>query len=367
MTTESKPKNFPRVPDNLASIVKPEELVDIVEMSPLTLNDRRIFNILLGHAWNDMMEQDKHKISRKALAGYVDSNNQDIAASLRRLMSAIVQIRIPKNQNGKESIRQIALLGSNEIELQGTTIFYSFPPELKKIVANTKVFARIHTDVMFQLSSKYSLALYEFLQRRKNLQHINHEILSIDEVRGWFGIAPNKLKMFGHLNDKAIKPAVKEVSFLSEFEITAEPVKEGRGITHVKFTWTKKTDIGKQIAAVEELERHKAGRKARMDDAVESIVDAEKERKLDEFSSLKGFNSIGHFAKAFVTGKPVIRIPSSALEEAKKMCIWACTGWDIYAIEQEFIAYTEKKGEPIHNVGKAFVGFVAGKIKKPPR
>ncbi len=40
---EPQSKNFfPIVPDDLSSIVKPEELVDIVEMTPLTLQESMI-------------------------------------------------------------------------------------------------------------------------------------------------------------------------------------------------------------------------------------------------------------------------------------------------------------------------------------
>jgi len=34
------------------SLIKPAELVDIVEMTPLTLTDRRIYNLLIEHAWD---------------------------------------------------------------------------------------------------------------------------------------------------------------------------------------------------------------------------------------------------------------------------------------------------------------------------
>ena len=48
---------FPRVPESLDSIIKPEELVDIVEMTPLTLQDRRIYNLLIGNAWNSIFDR----------------------------------------------------------------------------------------------------------------------------------------------------------------------------------------------------------------------------------------------------------------------------------------------------------------------
>jgi len=145
---------FPKVPDDLSSIVKPEELVDIVEMSPLTLQDRRIYNLLIGNAWNSIFAQKEHVISRQELTKYVESNNQDIEASLRRLMSAIVVIKIRSNRNGKPTTRQMQLLAENDIEDRGP-ITYKFPDALVKIIKDTQIFARLHTKVMFQLSSKY--------------------------------------------------------------------------------------------------------------------------------------------------------------------------------------------------------------------
>ncbi len=349
--TESK---FPHLSNPDKSIIKPEELIDIVEMSPLTLNDRRIFNMLLGYAWNTITTEYTHRISRYDLVKYVDSKNQDVSGCLRRLMAAIVQIKIPSNRNGKEAIRQIALLGSNEIETNGSEVSYRFPPELIKIIENTAVFARIHTDVMFQLSSKYSLALYEFLQRRGNLKHIKYELLSIDELRGLFGVEKGKLTTFSNLNLKAIKPAVQEVSFLSDFEIQAEPIKTGRSVTHIKFSWARKTDIGKQISAVEELRRHKTGRKERMHNDVEAHINA------DEQPLTKGFTKFGTLTSQFMTQK--IQVPVQALEEGKHLVIASGSRKDIYKIEQEFLEYATQN--PPENIYGAFLGFVKLKINE---
>ena len=51
------------------SVVKPGELVDIVEMSPLTLADRRIYNLLLANAWDKLAEPVQHMISKRELQG----------------------------------------------------------------------------------------------------------------------------------------------------------------------------------------------------------------------------------------------------------------------------------------------------------
>ena len=354
----------PKVPDNLSSIIKPEELVDIVEMTPLTLHDRRIYNLLVGKAWNSLFSRDTHAISYRELTQYVNSHNQDIAASLRRLMAAIVQIKIRHNRHGRPSLRQIALLGSNEVETKGV-ITYRFPPELVKIIKDTQVFARLHTKVMFALTSKYSLTLYEFLQRRKNLKHVHWEVLTVSEVRGLLGIPSNKLKTFGHLNKYALQVATKEVSFLTDYEITAEPIRTGRMVTQVKFAWSKKTDLGEQIAAVEELERSQVGRKARMEGKVETVaMDGAALPSPDAGGTISDGSGKKKALPAPVS-RQSFRLSSTIMEKAKSIAQQAKTGWDIYAIEQQFYDYAQQKGMPDNPEG-AFLNFVRKKVKNPP-
>ena len=348
--------NFPKVPQDLSSIVKPEELVDIVEMTPLTLQDRRIYNLLIGHAWNNITSHSRHVISRQELTKYVDSNNQDIKASLRRLMSAIVIIKIRNNRNGNPSTRQIQLLGTNETEDHGGSIEYSFPEDLIKIIRNTQIFARLHTKVMFELSSKYSLALYEFLQKRKNLQYIHHEIISLEEARAFLGVSRSKLKSFGHFNNKALKPAVKEVSFLTEYEITAEPIRSGRAVSHIKFSWQKKTDIGAQIAAVEELERSKIGREARMKRETETITSSQIS------DSSHQAKHISDLLPGFEEQPKRLLVSPSAIEAARKLILASGKRLDVYALEDDFLRHSEKSSFTPDSVDGAFIGFVNKKI-----
>ena len=363
MSNQLQKSFFPSVPEDLSSIVKPEELVDIVEMTPLTLQDRRIYNLLIGNAWNSITTQKKHSITRQDLTKYVASNNQDIRASFRRLMSAIVVIKIRNNKNGKPATRQMQLLGTNEVEDDGSGIEYFFPEALIKIIQDTQIFARLHTKVMFELSSKYSLALYEFLQKRKNLQYIKSETLSVDEARAILGVAKNTLKSFGHFNNKALKPAIKEVSFLTEFEITAEPIRTGRSITNIKISWQKKIDIGAQISAVEELERSTIGRQARMDQEVENISTITSSQKSD---SLENDSHISNFLPDIKEEQTSLFISSSAIDRAKEIIQASGYRLDVYTLEQEFLEHAKKSKFEPDNVDGAFIGFVKKKVGVPP-
>ena len=60
MESTQSAQKFQRTLDakpNDVSIVKPGELVDIVEMTPLTLTDRRIYNLLLANAWEKIADR----------------------------------------------------------------------------------------------------------------------------------------------------------------------------------------------------------------------------------------------------------------------------------------------------------------------
>jgi hypothetical protein len=55
--------------DPTGSMIKPAELVDVVEMTPLTLVDRRTYNMLLAFAWDRIDEDVEHAIPKAVLRG----------------------------------------------------------------------------------------------------------------------------------------------------------------------------------------------------------------------------------------------------------------------------------------------------------
>ena len=88
----------------------------LMEMPPLSLQDRRNYNMLLGNARNEIREHKDHWIDKDELIKYTDSNNFDISASLRRLMDSIFILDIPNDENGEPEKRQIPLLGPNSFK-----------------------------------------------------------------------------------------------------------------------------------------------------------------------------------------------------------------------------------------------------------
>ena len=233
-TLEAKP--------NAASLVKPGELVDLVEVTPLTLADRRIYNLLLENAWDRIAEPVTHVVAKSALRGSHNGNDR-IGESLERLMAAVVRVRVERG--GEPAIERVQLLGGNVETLRRDGLLeYEIPARLRAIISHSTVFARIKREVMFALGSKYALTLYEMVQKRANLRWRSTERLSLDALRGVLGVPKGRLTTWSNLNLRAIRPAVEEVNALSDVLVEVEPVRTGRRVTHVDLSWRRREAPG---------------------------------------------------------------------------------------------------------------------------
>ena len=345
MDTTLPSSKFQRTLDakpNDASIVKPGELVDIIEMTPLTLTDRRIYNLLLANAWDKIIEPVQHVIPKRDLQNTLHKGTDRLEDSIRRLMSAIVQLRV---LDGKQWVtKRVQLLGGNVVpDADDGFIRYDFQPLMREIVAESRVFARLHKQIMFALSSKYSLALYEMIQKRGNMTR-TFEGMSIDEFRSFLGVPTGKLKTWINFKNFAIAPAVREVSDLSDFKVTVDPVKgKGKQFTGVKLAWERKP-LPELREVERELNYSKVGRKARLSGMVEAM----------DFD--------GGLAPAAAPVLPSGRaLKPDTFGKVRKLC----PGYDIYAIENEWRMWAAGKLPP-SNADAAFVAFAKTYVKNHP-
>jgi len=241
------------------SLVKPGELVDLIEVTPLTLTDRRIFNQLLENAWDAIDKPVLHVISKADLRGSHNSNDR-VGESIERLMSAIVKIEAV--WDGKPAIERVQLLGGNVEMARADGLFeYEIPARLRRIISNSTVFARLQREVMFALTSKYALTLYEMIQKRGNLRWRSSERMSVEALRGVLGVPRGKLTSWSNLRMRAIEPAVSEVSALSDYMVEIVPIKAGRRVGEVELRWWRKD--GEAADRAGRALRHAAERRAR--------------------------------------------------------------------------------------------------------
>lgn len=250
------------------TMVKPGELVDVVEVTPLTLTDRKIYNLLIDNAKQDIAKPIEHSISKESLR-LSRRGNERVDDTINRLMGAIAKIRTTRN--GEAATLKVQLLGRNvEHDKEDGKFFYSFDPILREVFLNSNVFARLKMDVMLSFNGKYALALYEMTEKRINMRK-NEEIFSIPEFRNLLNVPKGKLSTWHNFKAYAIEPAVAEVNQLAtDFRVEVSGVKEGRRYTSVKLKWWRTSPDGED-AALNELSQPKLGRKSRREGTVENL------------------------------------------------------------------------------------------------
>jgi hypothetical protein len=257
--------------DTSGSMVKPAELVDVVELTPLTLVDRRSYNLLIAHAWDRIDEDVEHAIPKAVLRG-THKGDERLPDTIQRLMAGQVEVRIIRD--GKRYLRSIHLLATvdrPEDEAEDGNIYYRFPAEWREIIRESSIFARLQTEVMFCFSSKYALALWEMVQKRGNLKHRNTDEFAPDEMRKMLGVPRGRLLDFSSFRRFVLIPAVDEVNALSSHMVQIDAVRHGRKVVKLRLIWFPKDEQGLK-AAYTEVQRHKAGRKARIDGLAEVIA-----------------------------------------------------------------------------------------------
>jgi len=320
-----------------AHIVKPAELIDIREISDsLTLSDRRIYNLLLADAWDNINQPVLHPIRLHELRGS-DKDNTRPRDSLRRLMKVVIAFEVVEDGIKREVLTQ--LLGPCKLDHnpQGL-VYYTFPEPIRAAVESSTVFARLRRDLLCQFRSKYALSLYEMVQKRVNLSFKTSEDFTLDDIRQKLGVEKGLYPAYRSLNQKVILPAKTEVNEISDVFCEFVEIKEGRKVVGIRFSWRKKETI-EAVKNAPALPQAKAARTS------------------------PALRIVGNETKANATpsaGKRLRELNTRECEQLKKTFF----GYDIYHFYIEFQDWLEGTGGEIpKNPAAAFTNWLKNYYK----
>jgi plasmid replication initiation protein len=269
-TLDMRVTGQPLDPEHIGSIIKPAELVDALEISSLNRSELVLYNQLLANAWNTIEPGKVYRIRKADLRTSHDSNDR-LHEAFDRLMGAFAKVKYHDPLSGKAMTTRIHLLGPNtEEDADSGSFYYTFPEDLFSILEKSQTWARLKSEIMYLLRSKYSIRLYEMIERRINMNS-QREYFSVDEFRGLLAVPGDKLPRFADFNKHCLKPALEEINQLTDYAVSVGVVKRGRSVDKLLLTWMKKSPESVRAAAAER-ERSRIGRAARRKGSVEVIV-----------------------------------------------------------------------------------------------
>lgn len=258
---------------------KARELIEIRGTGELSLQDRRVMNVLYANAGQRLCDDVFHAISIAELRGN-HKGSERIKDSILRLMKTVVQVPVT-GRNGKAATKRVQVLSdtttSDDEDDPTGQVIYSFSKGMREIIKDSTLWGRVRTAVVFAFTSKYSLALYELITARINLKHIWQEEFALEDFRALLGVPNDKLSRTPDLLRKVIQPAETEVNGLADFGVKIEPIRTGgtmRGlVTGFRVSWWRK-DIPALQEAFKEINRSKVGRIERLTRKTSEIVAA---------------------------------------------------------------------------------------------
>jgi len=248
-------------------MLKPKELIEVKSAGKFTLEDRRLYNALVEHAWGPKLGQAGHVFEiptgeLRKLSG----DNQRLRKSLKVLMTTLVEIEEPDRWRASQ------LLGATEVDTTNNNgvVRYTFPAFLTDLLKDSTIFAKLDLEVMKAFRSKYAFSLYEAIARRVRLRRFT-ENLTMQEIRDVLGVEDGKLDTYRNLNLRAIQPALEEVNAITPYQVSILPQKKGRKVESFVMGWSVKDTDGMQ-KAYKELHQPSVGRRARVDGKGEALV-----------------------------------------------------------------------------------------------
>lgn len=266
---------------NYAGFPKPAELIEITGGATLEASDRALHNMLLqiahdsgrmtglGEGW-----EVPFVTLRQALSTH--NSNERVRQSLRRLMKVDVTVHYKSLKTGKPRTLETHLLDSidtSDGEGEDATVQFSIPQNLRLLLARSNRWGRVKSEVTFAMTSKYAIALYELLCLRINMQNCV-EVFTVKHFRDLLGVPPKAYERGDDFKKKVVELAVLEVNGLSDIGVQIDlRRRHPRAPVHeIAVAWWKKE--GDEFrAAMEERNRHKAGRTARLRGAIDKITD----------------------------------------------------------------------------------------------
>jgi Initiator Rep protein, WH2/Initiator Replication protein, WH1 len=246
-----------------ATVPVPLPVVMVRVDGPFTALDRKLWLVLLHHAW-DELDSDKpfHEISiaeivrlfrrfgrtdlgSKGKIAFGKTEEETDAAmlwdSIRRLVKTSVEWEDEDYQSISHLINEAML---NKKYRETGKLYYSFGRMLSKNILAPRAFARLRCHVVLALRSKYAVTLYEILEAYVNRRESSLTV-SIEELRSWLKVPEDAYKDWKDLKRNVVLPAVDEINQHGAeggFFVSYEGVREGKSFAKIRFTLAKTAD-----------------------------------------------------------------------------------------------------------------------------
>ena len=260
-TAPQRPAEHPIEGSSAATLRKPHEMIVMVPRAGrVTITGRRLYNVLLQVSQSKLVVAGEmppadflFEAPLAALLKSTGSNGDDRTAA-KRYLSEMQDIKVDWQSTAPgdgTKWKSLNMLSQAEIELRHGENWcrWAFPPDIMGALFSPERWARIDLDVLKNLSSVPSLALYEICARYRD----SPGGLTSRQAPAWWldalssGPAGGEKREWRKFKNERVKDAVAEINAGTDLEIALIEHKEGRAVKEVQFTVRRKQRVQRQV------------------------------------------------------------------------------------------------------------------------
>lgn len=222
---------------------------------------------------------------------------RDLKEAISRLYDRSISINIDNRLTKMRWVQRIDIIDNQ------SKIALRFSKDILPFISNVKTnFTQYMLSDVSKMQGAYSIRVYELLMQYKA---VGERFLSIESLRFMLDLG-DRYKQFNDLLKRVIDPAIDEINKLTNFKVTAEPLKTGRKFTDIKFTIKEKKKTTKSL-------------NSKRDENTPDLFHKMTESQLDTFSSkLSELPEVQKMAHAGEDMKPFIARIRSMLKDPEK-------------------------------------------------
>ena len=214
----------------------------------LTLNQRKIANILLKNAYSTLISHEQHTIQVRELLhqlGWRISSNstESLKNDLIILNTTQLEWNIFKRDK-KRSWSISTLLASAKIE--NGTVFYSYSSALRQALYNPNIYAKLDLMVQQKIKNKHSIVLWEYIMCELSAigkRQMVTKWISLDDIRKILGLQNSSTYNSFNTLHRLLKSSIDEINQKSEINVFLEFQKEQRTVRALRFVITRREQI----------------------------------------------------------------------------------------------------------------------------
>lgn len=203
----------------------------------LGLLERKLVNVLLLNAYDELTTVRQHRIPTKILMpmlGWTEGENTvHLKKALLKIISTPVEFNLMEDEVTGKSKRWTATALLAQADIEDGHCVYEYSTRLAEELADPDVYAVINVGMQRQFKSGYALTLYENCVRYRRTGSTG--MMTLEKFKKLMGATAPMYEDYRRLAEHVMTKAVAEVNAVSDIKLTPEFERIGRKVTKIRF------------------------------------------------------------------------------------------------------------------------------------